>query len=299
MSRRLLAVALLLTGCATGTPHQEPDSSAASFALLGDAPYSQPHANLLDDMIDEINQAKPAFVVHLGDITGGRGPCTDDWFDARKAQFARFAYPFVLIPGDNEWTDCHRTGFDPLERLRKIRALFHSQSPALPEFSRQSAAWPEHLRWRFGGTLFIALNVPGSNNNLGRTPQMDAEYAARMVAVFEWLEQAVRLAATPRFQTLVVLFHANPDFEGMRKPHGIADGYETLRAALEKAARKLGKPVVVAHGDTHRFKNDKPMANFPNLFRIEVDGWPALGWLTVQRSLSGPAPFLATRILHH
>ena len=38
------------------------------FALLGDVPYSQPHANLLDAMIDRINREKPAFVVHVGDI---------------------------------------------------------------------------------------------------------------------------------------------------------------------------------------------------------------------------------------
>ena len=91
---------------------------------MGDVPYSYPQANLLDAMIDVMNAQQLAFVVHVGDITSGTGPCGDEWLDERRRQFARFRHPFVLLPGDNEWTDCHRGGFDPLERLAKWRSLF-------------------------------------------------------------------------------------------------------------------------------------------------------------------------------
>src|SRR2546426_6853387 len=60
------------------------------------------------------------------------GPCTDAWFEARKRQFARLEHPFILLPGDNDWTDCHRTGFDPMERLAEWRSEEHTselQSP--------------------------------------------------------------------------------------------------------------------------------------------------------------------------
>lgn len=300
MIRRLIVAALLLAGCSAGAPRNGSEASLGpTFALLGDAPYSQPHANMLDDMIDDINRAKPAFVVHLGDITGGLGPCTDAWFDARKKQFARFASPFVLVLGDNEWTDCHRSGFDPLERLAKVRALFHAESPALPDFARQSITWPEHTRWTFGSTLFVGLNVPGSNNNLGRTAQMDAEHARRMQAVLEWLNAAVTRAAAPRFTALVVLMQANPNFGGTFRLSRAADGYASLRAALEQGARQLGKPFIVAHGDTHRFKHDRPVAGAPNLLRIEVDGWPQLGWLKVRMTPGTTEPVAIERLLWH
>ncbi len=302
MIRPLLAVALLLAGCAAGAPHEPPHEqpdppSATAFALLGDAPYSQPHANLLDDMIEEINAAKPAFVVHLGDITGGHGPCTDQWFEERKTQFARFASPFVLVPGDNEWTDCHRTGFDPLERLAKVRKLFHSRASPLPGFTRQSAVYPEHVRWMSGDTLFVGLNVPGSNNNLGRTPEMDAEHATRMRAVLAWLGEAAKLALAPRIRALVVLMQANPDFEGRPRTPGLSDGYAGLRNALAGAAMALDKPLLVAHGDTHRFKLDRPLAGAPNLVRIQVDGWPRLGWLKVRMSADPAEPVVVERFL--
>lgn len=297
MIRQLLIVALLLSGCAAGVPGATP--AEPPVVLLGDVPYSQAHANLLDGMIDDINHAKPAFVVHLGDITGGRGPCTDEWFDARKAQFGRFAAPFVLVLGDNEWTDCHRSGHDPLERLAKMRALFHSDAPSLPEFARQSAERPEHARWSWQRVLYVGLNVPGSNNNLGRTPAMDAEYAARMKAVFEWLDAGVNIASAPRFDALVVMMQANPDFEGRRNLQGLPDGYAGLRAALERAALQLGKPLVLAHGDTHTYRSERQLAGIPNLFRIEVDGWPALGWLSLQRTPEAGQVFGVTRTLSH
>ena len=41
-----------------------------------------------------------------------------------------FADPLVYTPGDNEWTDCHRTsngGYTPTERLDVIRTTFFPQ----------------------------------------------------------------------------------------------------------------------------------------------------------------------------
>ena len=298
MKRLFAAIAaLLLAACASP---QVPQTAGMSFALLGDVPYSQAHANLLDGMIDEINASPAEFVVHLGDITGGNGPCTDQWLEARQRQFSRFRAPFVLAPGDNEWTDCHRSGFDPLERLAKLRALFYSSDPQLPRFERQSRAYPEHARWVGGGmgnaTLFVTLNVPGSNNNLGRTPAMDTEHEARMEAVFAWLNDAVSQAAAPGITALVMMMQANPYFEGAPRA-GQPDGYARLRRVLKSHAQSLGKPFVVAHGDTHSFKHDRPLREAPGLVRIEVDGWPALGWLAVGRPPG--EPFVIERRLLH
>ncbi len=70
-------------------------------------------------LITRINAQDLAFVVHVGDIgTSGRNQgCSDAWIAARKRQFEALRHPFVLLPGDNEWTDCHVTGFDPPKRM--------------------------------------------------------------------------------------------------------------------------------------------------------------------------------------
>jgi hypothetical protein len=260
-------VALLLAGCAALQPM--PPGTAA-FAVMGDAPYSEGEARRLDALIDDLNAQPLAFIVHVGDITSGRGPCSDAWLEARQRQFARLAHPFVLLPGDNEWTDCHRGGFDPLERLRKWRTLFCLHPSPSFSFERQPGEYCEHVRWEYQGMLFVALNVPGSNNNLGRTAAMDAEHERRMSAAFEWLDQSVALAESRGFTRVVVLMQADPFHS--RSP----DGYRELRNALASHARRLGGRLVLVHGDSHLFRDDEPL---PGLRRVEVWGSPVLSWL--------------------
>jgi len=245
---------------------------------MGDVPYSQPQANLLEGMIDRINAEPLAFVVHVGDITSGRGPCGDDWLEARRDQFGRFRAPFVLLPGDNEWTDCHREGFDPLERLAKWRSLFCSSFSAFP-LERQKGKYCEHVRWEHDGVVFAGLNVPGSNNNLPRDP---AEHGERMQAVFAWLDEAEALARTRG--GLVVLMQANP-FVSRRVG---ADGYEALRARLGRLAQALPGRVLLVHGDTHGYRDDEPL---PGLRRVEVYGWPQLRWLKARVTPGGARLF--------
>ena len=228
-------------------------------------PYSQLQADLLDGMIARINAQPLAFVVHVGDITSGTGPCGDEWLEARKAQFARFKHPFVLLPGDNEWTDCHRGGFDPLERLAKWRALFCLPVADL-SLERQGGKHCENVRWVHENVVFAGLNVPGSNNNFGQNP---AEHAERMQAVFAWLDEAEALAR--KRDGLVVLLHANP----FVAPRTGADGYATLRERLRRLAATFPGKVLLVHGDTHHFRDDEPI---PGLRRIEVFGWPQTRW---------------------
>ena len=87
------------------------------FGMLGDTPYSAREVAELDRLIDEMNAAQLEFVVHVGDIGTAALACTDRWLLARKNQFARIRHPFVLLPGDNEWTDCR----DPAARTRRPR----------------------------------------------------------------------------------------------------------------------------------------------------------------------------------
>jgi len=172
------AVLLALSACTAhiAPPLPSGGSGAIKFALIGDAPYSAAEAAALDAMIEQMNQEDLAFVIHVGDITGGRGPCTDEWFEARKRQFEKFRHPFVIVPGDNDWVDCHRTGLDPMERLSKFRELFESGNTSLANrdlrLERQSGRYEEyheHLRWIAGGVL----ENSGSSAVVSAKPKLD------------------------------------------------------------------------------------------------------------------------------
>jgi predicted phosphodiesterase len=254
--RRCFGVLLLAASLAACAAPEPLPPGTPAFGVLGDIPYSEHEVERLDRLIDEMNAQELAFVVHVGDIGHSTlaQACSDDWLEKRKAQFARIRHRFILLPGDNEWSDCARHGIDPLRRLAKWRQLF---CVTTREFC-------EHRRWEAGGWVFVTLNVPGSNNNLRH-----AEHGPRMKAVFAELDAAAKLAE--QRAGLVILLHANPFF--YPRPR---DGYAELKDRLRALAARMPGKVVLIHGDTHIYRDDEPL---PGLRRLEVWGSPFVGWL--------------------
>jgi len=309
LARLCLALLLALAACTAHIPPLLPSAfhPPIAFALVGDTPYSEAEAAALDAMIEQMNREELAFVIHVGDITGGRGPCDDQWLAARKHQFEKSTHPFVVVPGDNEWVDCHRSGFDPIERLAKFRELFESGDMSLGEHKirlerqsdRDAAHFPEyreHMRWIAGDVLFVGVNVQGSNNNLGRTPAMDAEHRARMAAVFAWLDDSERLAMERKLSGMLIFTQGDPDFEGKMRRKG-SNGFAEFRNALRDLALKFGKPVLFVNGDTHLYKLDQPLADpatgepIRNFTRVVVFGSPQTRWIRAGIAPSSPRLF--------
>jgi hypothetical protein len=229
-----------------------------AFGVLGDTPYSASEIGRLDALIDDINAEKLDFVVHVGDIGSSKNACSDAWLAARKQQFARIRHKLVVIPGDNEWTDCK----DQMGRLAAWRRLF-CDVPIQVE--RQPGEYCEHIRWEASGLLFVALNVPGSNNNV----RVAAEHAHRMAAVLAWLDESAALAQKGKL-SLVVLMQANPFITLPR------DGYGPLRERLSMLGEKMPDRIVLVHGDTHTYHDDEPL---PGMRRLEVWGSPIVSWV--------------------
>ena len=200
----------LLFSLAAGLSHAQAPARFA-FAIVGDAPYNAREEALFAQMLDEINYENLAFIVHVGDIKSGGSPCSDELYEDRKRMFQASRHPFILVPGDNDWTDCHRKsagGYDPIERLARLRHVFYAEDLSLGQsrlkLERQSDApstsvpfrqYRENVRWVVDGVMFIGLNIPGSNNNFGRTPQMNAEHAERGEANAEWLRQGLMVTS--------------------------------------------------------------------------------------------------------
>ena len=95
-----------------------------TFGLFGDTPYSRWERENLPDLIAEMDRENLAFVVHDGDIKNGSSVCSDEVLQDILGVFRKSATPLVYVPGDNEWTDCHRKNngsYDPVERLGQLR----------------------------------------------------------------------------------------------------------------------------------------------------------------------------------
>ena len=308
---KLMGAALLVSLATIFTSHLETALSAANgaftFALIGDMPYGAEGDLKFPNVIADINaDRRLSFIAHDGDIKNGSSLCTDEMFANRLDLFNQFRRPVIYIPGDNEWTDCHRANngaYDPLERLALLRSMFYPTGQSLGRqtltLARQSddpafAAYPENVQWVEGDVLFAGLHIVGSNNNRGRTPAADEEYAARNAANLAWLHDVFERARQEESRAVMVIIQANPLFE---VPAVQRTGFNDFLRDLEAEVIAFRRPVALVHGDSHYFRIDKPLLGsasrrrVENFTRVETFGENDNHWLHVTVDPNNPNVF--------
>ncbi|MBD0327691.1 MAG: hypothetical protein ICV68_14735 [Pyrinomonadaceae bacterium] len=280
-------------------------------------------------MVNDINglRHKLDFTVHIGDIKAGDTLCSDNVYAQNLLLFNRYYSPVVYLPGDNEWTDCHRANngaYDPMERLNYLRGIFYNSDQSLGQrtltLTRQSSdagyeLYKENVRWQYGVVLFVGLNMPGSNNNHGRISGIgaaaaEAEYVARNAANLVWLRKAFEIAkADPTVKAVAVLAQANPFERFLEGGQGYVDsGYKEFVKELRLQTALFDKPVLYVGGDTHYPRVDKPLGErypapgvaafdqktdkrFENFTRVEVFGETDTHWMKVRVDPQDPNIF--------
>jgi hypothetical protein len=112
----LATCSLAASALAVAAPHTPAVTNVSTIAVYGDAPYG---TNPTDTQELE---ATPAFiasinadpdvslVMHAGDIHSGKQYCTAKYDHIIRKLWNTYADPMIYTPGDNEWTDCHKTG---------------------------------------------------------------------------------------------------------------------------------------------------------------------------------------------
>jgi hypothetical protein len=277
-------------------------SSRSTFAVIGDIPYGETEIAGFPKVIAQINADRQvSWVTHLGDIKNGSSVCSDDYFALIKRDFDAFADPVVYTPGDNEWTDCHRSnngGFDPLERLAKVRQVFFPQPgvtlgrPARVR-SEARSGYPENVRFVRDRVSFASVHIVGSNNSLApwtgnttATPEQTAEVLGRTANTVEVIHEAFATARHDRLRAVLLLTQADM-FDPTVTDPTFSDYYAfqpIVQAIAEESAAFRG-PVYLFNGDSHVYNRDQPLApgsrwlDFysvdppaPNLTRVTVDG---------------------------
>ncbi len=283
-----------------------PDPSppnAISFAVFGDGPYTAPAERQVDVLLDDIARVAPDFLLHVGDID--TDSCTDGSYEERRRQLERLpaSVPVVYTPGDNEWTDCHRRGVDPLERLASLRRVFYAGEWAagnrrLPGFVTQDSAaglpYPEHARFELGSVVVATAHIVGSGNGMdrfrGRTAGHDSAVEARTAAAVAWVGSAFERARELASPVVVIAFHGAP-FDD--------DPFAPFIAALARGAASAagwGGRVLLVHGDWHELTWDRPLRDpatgrtLENVRRLQTFGEPDVGWVHVVLDTTSAEP---------
>ncbi|MFS2035435.1 hypothetical protein ACEN8I_15550 [Polaromonas sp. CT11-55] len=327
MSHRFLAGALLALGMACA------QAQSFSFGLWGDMPYQKAGDDpKIPALLKSINQSDIAFSIYDGDIKDGSSKCTEDIYASALAMFGALKKPVVYVPGDNEWTDCHRLnngGYDALERLAYLRKTMFpttrslgKRSMALVHQAPLGEKFVENTRFVHQGIVFATLNVPGSNNNkildekdctqksartAAQCEASNAEYLERDAANVRWMQEAFADAKARKARGLVLVIQADPGFD-LPETEGIDEsqapgvsGYRNFISHVITETEQFTGQVLLVHGDTHFFKVDKPLYSptrlLANLTRLQTFGSPLIHWVRVSVEPRNPNVFTVQPVI--
>ena len=245
------------------------------FLVMADMPYTaQDRASLGENgvLTYKIQQTPHSLLMHLGDIKAGSEPCTNELLTSNKKLLRSLTgKPFIYTPGDNEWTDCDRKTlaprFDELERLAYVKHLmytpeYQNQAGKLDNYKTQPTM-VENARWQLADVEFMTLHIAGTHNGRRQVLMSDKKQAnqaaqRRDSLNLEWLSEADRTA-----KAYVIGFQADIYTHGTEQPACAktnvdqCDGFSVYREALDEFAKTVAKPVLVIHGDTGPFCQQK------------------------------------------
>lgn len=326
-----LLAAVLASGVSAGADERglerrlEPrHEHKTTIAVYGDWPYNLNLLNNANLLLDSVNSdPEVSLVMHVGDIHSGSMPCTSagtlppiaasnpGWNQQIFAAFQKFKSPVVYTPGDNEWTDCHKSkesaSGKPLQELAAVRSLFfarpgwtlglhdmevYSQAKYFSPSYPADAQFVENVIWMDARTVFVTVNMPGSDNDglpwssVEDKTAREAEIAARTDADIRWLQAAFNLAEREHAAAVVIGLQAD-----MWDPSALAAGgdgldrYTGFVRELANQAVRFRRPVLLINGDSHLYGSDHPLADpssttgkihnaaaAPNLTRVTVQG---------------------------
>ncbi len=358
MKKKLLLAAALgsvltagVVNAGNGTPINDGSADTLTMAVYGDWPYSVPLLNAAPLLINSVNSDPHVrLVLHIGDIhagstgtndiSAGANVCTGagltptpaaanpEWNIGVFNLFEQFKDPLVYTPGDNEWTDCHKTkegsSGAPLKELAAVRSLFFpepgytlggrkmrvlTQAESYDPSHSTDQKFVENVMWEESQVVFVTLNVPGSNNDGLKWTAPFTDEAARVQEVAErtganmrWLDRAFAQALADDAKAVLIGLQADmwdPAQDKTINPGGDGlDGYTEFVNQLAKLAIHFDRPVLLIHGDSHLYFSDKPLAD-PNSAAGKIHKTPAVPNLTrisLQGSVNTPSEWLRLTI---
>ncbi|WP_298864512.1 hypothetical protein [uncultured Gimesia sp.] len=278
MRLKALPLGLLLLFCSSAlaqdktTPESVP-RTRVTFYAMGDVPYEPEEDTLLPKQIAKL-PPDAEFVVHVGDIKGGKAACDEAVYQKVSGMLSHSKAPVFIIPGDNEWNDCMNPDqawqFWDQYFMRFDRRWRHTL-PVFRQLKRE-----ENFSFVKGGVLFVGINIVGG---LVHDP---AEWKQRHADDLDWVRRNLRRFGN-EVSSLVLFGHAKP----------IA-AHNDFFVPFSQDAIKFQKPILYLHGDGHKWIYDRPFAA-KNILRIQVDQGGIAPPLKISVTDAKTNPFLLDR----
>lgn len=275
---------------------------------MGDNPYPPGNVPKFRTLIQDVNaRAGLEWVIHVGDIRGGGAnaePCTDEVLRGRFELYQGFDIPLIYTPGDNDWFDCvaeSAGGYDEYERLAFLRGLFFpdptgttgGRSMSVRSQSSETGfeEFVENVLWTRGEVVYATVHLVA----LLRPPADPTVASRRLEAAVAWIDRAFQVARQQGSDAVFIATQVDP-WVVWGLPRIVRQlcercldrrsGLEPLYSALIQHTSAFTGPVVLAVGDTHIFRVDKPLYRddgtlVENFTRVETFGNPYVHWVRV------------------
>jgi len=268
------------------------------FVAHGDTGYTKFEKVVYQQLILEINKAKPVFSIHVGDIWGSE-KATDEAYLGMLEKFSRFDHPLVYTPGDNEWADTWqkaRGPFDTLERLAKLRTIYFPNNQSLGKrtitLSRQKV-FPENAAWSHQGVLFCTVHtVPPSETRPTQKQRTGEEYIKRTLSNIQWMQQAFQKAKQDKASAMVFAWHPWM----FNKDGSTSKRHQPFISTFLKEAKAFPGKILIIHGDAHAYILDQPFKDAQNITRLEVYGSPITAAVKINVDTNMPKIFTFSHV---
>lgn len=293
-------------------------------ALVADLPQWPAAEANMTALLDHFAERKLDLVIHAGGIKGDTESCSDAVLGSRQQLLNQSPLPLIYVPGETEWAECRlpvNGGFDPVERLNRLRELFFPEDATLGRHPRpvlrQSdqalfRSFRENMRMSIGDVLIVGLNVPGDNNHYRNEGGRNSEFEDRREANRQWLARAFSVARQRDLNGIVVVAHADPHFangwEKKGRPtlldgfmrHRTRDGYLEFKRQLRELSARFNGQVLLVHaggnGPDRGFGIDKPLRDaagkvMQNFTRVSLPPATISQWTELVITPAAASPF--------
>lgn len=278
LRRYLLLCALLFSlftvGCGKDAAKVQQSANNSrtliTFAAMGDVPYGlteeaiEAEEEILKAQLIELNKDESiSFTVHVGDIKKGAIPCDERVYQTVSGILETSKVPLFIIPGDNEWNDCE----DPEEAWEFWNTYFMRFDEKWKhdfDVNRQQSR-TENFAFADNGVLFVGLNLVG-----GKIHKKE-EWKSMIEDDLAWLTEQFSSHGSSA-SSAVVFIHANPGKLDVDEFDYAKKDYKPIVEFLDEETAKLfPKPILLIHGDGHKWIHDSPFPNAGSrITRIQV-----------------------------
>ena len=161
--------------------------------------------------------------------------------------------PVLVLPGDNDWTDCEYPDVAWNLWSRNFMGFEHkwNSTSHIPKHVERQKERNENFSFKHADVLFLGLNIIGGKKSDGA-----GDWDRRFQECYDWARKIIR--AQDDLLRAVIIF-------------GHAAKFSDLFEMVAKQVAKANIPFIYINGNGHKWRISQPNNSYKNFWQVQVD----------------------------